>query len=60
MMDDEAVNHALRFRKSLWHGIRSAKKRFGNAPNLLLIDANTELFELPSKGEMQKELDTEQ
>lgn len=60
MVGGEAVDHALLFRRALRRGVRNGKQHFGSPPSPLLIDANAELFELPSTEEFQNELSTEQ
>ena len=60
IVDGEGVDRALAFRKALCDGIRAGKSHFGDAPNFVLIDSNVELFEVPSKEQLAREIDTEQ
>lgn len=60
VFDENAADRALAFRRGLSTGIKQAKHSFGEFPNFVLIDSNTALFELPSKKEIQQNIDTDQ
>ena len=60
MVGDQADDNALAFRRALCGGIKKGKQHFGSAPDPVLIDSNTELFEIPSADELQRELNTSQ
>lgn len=60
IIDADTVDRALTFRRALCRGIREGKSYFGDVPDTVLIDSNTELFEVPSEGEIQRAIDTDQ
>ena len=60
MVGSQAVDNALALRRALSRGIENGKQHFGSAPDRVLIDSNTELFEAPSVDDLQRELDTNQ
>ncbi|SEH11543.1 hypothetical protein SAMN04487967_0400 [Natronorubrum sediminis] len=60
MTGENATDRALAFRRALSNGIRNGKEHFDNAPDHVLIDSNTELFEIPSVGDLQRAIDTGQ
>lgn len=60
MVGDQADDNALAFRRALCSGIKKGKKHFGGAPDTVLIDSNSELFEVPTAEELQQELNTSQ
>lgn len=58
--DGDTVDRALAFRRGLCSGIKNGKSHFGGVPNFVLIDANTDLFEVPSKEDLRQVIDTDQ
>jgi hypothetical protein len=60
MIDEDPTDQAVAFREALRSGIKSGKGHFDDAPGEVLIDANTELFELPSVDELKRAMDTNQ
>lgn len=60
MTDENAVDRALLFRRALSAGIQSGKEKLGDAPNTVLIDSNTKLFETPSKNDLKRAINTGQ
>lgn len=59
MVYEGAVERALAFRKALSQGIHDGKQHYGEPPNFVLVNSNTELFEIPSEDELQKVIDTD-
>ncbi len=59
LVKGDSLDIALAFRRGLTKGIKQGKGHFGNSPNVVLIDSNTELFELPDVADFQQSLDTE-
>jgi len=60
MTDKTALDQALAFRRSLSTGVKNAKEKLGDEPDIVLIDSNTELFETPSKSDLTRAIDTDQ
>lgn len=60
MTEETAVDQALAFRRSLSTGVLNAKEKLGDAPDMVLIDSNTELFETPTKNDLKRAIDTSQ
>lgn len=60
MVEEKGTEQPLAFRRALRNGIVAAKEHFGDAPNDVLIDASTDLFELPTADDLRGELDTDQ
>jgi hypothetical protein len=60
MIDEDTADQAVAFREALRRGIKSGKGHFDDTPGEVLIDANTELFELPSVDELKRAMNTNQ
>jgi len=60
MIDKGPNEKGLAFHRALCRGIRKGKSHFGDAPDKVLINMNTESWELPSEEDVQNAIDIEE